>query len=54
MLFRVVAMVRPEKSWVARWQRIERRRPGLYAVKVLGRLPEEVADELGLGHGGRL
>lgn len=41
-------MVRPEKSWVGRWQRLVERKPGLYAIKVLGRLPEEVADELGL------
>lgn len=43
-----MGMVRPEKSWVGRWQRIVERKAGLYAVKVLGRLPEEVADELGI------
>ncbi|PWN53274.1 putative SPT4-transcription elongation protein [Violaceomyces palustris] len=38
----VIAMLRPEDSWVAKWQRIEKRLPGLYAVKVVGRLPEGI------------
>lgn len=41
-------MVRTGKSWVARWQRLQERKPGMYAVKVTGRLPEEIADQLGL------
>ena len=30
-----------EGSWVARWQRLEGYRPGVYAVKVVGILPED-------------
>lgn len=48
LLCRLAGVVRPKKSWVARWQRLVERKPGLYAVKVLARLPEDVADELGL------
>lgn len=43
----LICMLQPEQSWVAKWQRIgtceadaEKRIPGLYAVKVVGRLPE--------------
>ncbi|GAC77081.1 hypothetical protein PANT_24d00032 [Moesziomyces antarcticus T-34] len=36
----MISMLRPDESWVAKWQRIEKRLPGLYAVKVVGRLPE--------------
>lgn len=45
---RLAGVVRPKKSWVARWQRLVERRPGLYALKVLANLPEDIADELGL------
>lgn len=41
-------MVQPKKSWVARWQRIQQRVPGTYAVMVNARLPEEYAEQLGL------
>uniref|UniRef100_A0A3P9NQL7 Transcription elongation factor SPT4 n=1 Tax=Poecilia reticulata TaxID=8081 RepID=A0A3P9NQL7_POERE len=35
----VVAMMSPEDSWVAKWQRIGNCKPGVYAVSVTGRLP---------------
>lgn len=35
-----------KESWVARWLRIESFVPGLYAVKVNGRLPPRVISEL--------
>ena len=31
-----------DQSWVARWQRIEDLIPGVYAVSVQGRLPEDI------------
>ena len=31
-----------ESSWVVRWQRIEDLIPGVYAVSVQGRLPEDI------------
>ncbi|KAG7694945.1 hypothetical protein KL930_001268 [Ogataea haglerorum] len=33
-------------SWVARWLRIENFVPGLYAVRVLGKLPDDVRGDL--------
>ncbi|EER30283.1 transcription elongation factor SPT4 [Candida tropicalis MYA-3404] len=33
-------------SWVARWLRIESFQPGLYAVKVNGKLPPAIVQEL--------
>ncbi|ORX44190.1 hypothetical protein PIROE2DRAFT_37838 [Piromyces sp. E2] len=41
-----IAMMQPERSWVARWQRIDKFTKGLYAIKVLGKLPEEIQEEL--------
>uniref|UniRef100_A0AAX7TP67 Transcription elongation factor SPT4 n=1 Tax=Astatotilapia calliptera TaxID=8154 RepID=A0AAX7TP67_ASTCA len=35
----VIAMMSPEDSWVAKWQRIGNFKPGVYAVSVTGRLP---------------
>lgn len=40
----VVGVVTSEGSWVARWQRLERRAPGMYAIKVVGRLSEDLQD----------
>lgn len=42
----VVALGQPEESWVAKWLRIENFRPGLYAVKVSGKLPADVVKDL--------
>ncbi|KAG5284139.1 hypothetical protein AALO_G00023370 [Alosa alosa] len=42
----VVAMMSPEDSWVAKWQRISNFKPGVYAVTVTGRLPPGVVREL--------
>lgn len=33
-------------SWVARWQRLEGCVPGLYAVKVVGTLPDDVKQNV--------
>lgn len=40
----LVGVLRREGSWVARWQRIEQKQAGLYAIKVVGRLPEDLED----------
>ncbi|WAR03635.1 SPT4H-like protein [Mya arenaria] len=37
----MVAMMGPEDSWVAKWQRVERFTKGCYALSVTGRLPPE-------------
>ena len=36
----------PAKSWVAKWQRLSQYVAGVYAVKVVGRLPEDVIQTL--------
>ena len=36
----------PERSWVARWQRLDKYKPGVYAVKVVGTLPDEVLQDI--------
>eukprot|EP01039_Chlorochromonas_danica_P003083 gene3083-3371_t len=40
----MVAMIDPEKSWVAKWQRIATYYPGMYAIDVVGELPDDVLE----------
>ncbi len=42
----IVAIMRPEDSWVGRWQRVDKCIPGIYAISVSGRLPNYVVSEL--------
>jgi len=42
----LIALADPEASWVAKWQRLKKYVPGIYAVKVVGTLPEEVIRSL--------
>jgi len=42
----IIAVIGPEKSWVARWQRTSKYVRGMYAVRVKGRIPEDVEAEL--------
>ncbi|KIM84040.1 hypothetical protein PILCRDRAFT_6881 [Piloderma croceum F 1598] len=42
----VISVVDPETSWVARWQRTSKYVRGMYAVRVKGRIPEDVEAEL--------
>jgi len=42
----VIAVIDPEKSWVARWQRTSKYVRGMYAVSVKGHVPEDVEAEL--------
>jgi len=37
----MIAMMEPQSSWVARWQRQENRIKGIYAVTVVGELTKE-------------
>lgn len=41
-----LALMNPERSWVGKWQRLEGYVPGIYAVQVIGTLPEEVMDSV--------
>ncbi|TFK64907.1 transcription initiation Spt4 [Pluteus cervinus] len=42
----VISVIDPETSWVARWQRTSKYVRGVYAVRVKGRIPEDVESEL--------
>eukprot|EP00741_Cyanophora_paradoxa_P007480 tig00001130_g7235.t1 len=42
----VISMMKPTESWVARWQRIAKCQPGVYAIRVHGDLPEYIQDSL--------
>ncbi|KAI8060906.1 Spt4/RpoE2 zinc finger-domain-containing protein [Gongronella butleri] len=42
----MITLMQPAESWVARWQRIEKFHRGIYAIRVYGRVPEDVEDEL--------
>merc|ERR1719378_31491 len=44
----IISMMNPEDSWVAKWQRIDKLKPGCYAVSVSGRLPNHVIKDLKL------
>lgn len=41
-----VAMMNPPDSWVAKWQRGSNFVGGLYAARVVGKLPEDVIEDL--------
>ncbi|KAK0206006.1 transcription initiation protein spt4 [Desarmillaria ectypa] len=42
----IIAVTDPEKSWVARWQRTSKFVRGMYAVRVKGRISEDIEAEL--------
>lgn len=42
----LVTLWNPKDSWVARWQRVETFVRGMYAIKVVGNLPEDVIAQL--------
>jgi transcription elongation factor SPT4 len=47
----LIAMLDPAGSWVGKWQRIGRCKPGVYAVEVIGQFPpqdEEFMREEGI------
>ncbi|KAI5705792.1 hypothetical protein M8J76_007961 [Diaphorina citri] len=42
----MIALMDPKDSWVAKWQRINRFVPGVYAISVAGRLPHSAITEM--------
>ena len=42
----LITLADPSKSWVAKWQRLDGYVPGVYAVKVVGMLPDEILASL--------
>ena len=39
-------MMKPEESWIARWEGINRSLPGCYAMKLTGEMPEQIRQFL--------
>lgn len=42
----LVSLADPATSWVARWQRLDGYVSGVYAVKVVGTLPDETVQAI--------
>lgn len=42
----LMAVCDTANSWAARWLRVDGFQPGMYAVKVNGKLPEDIARDL--------
>lgn len=42
----LISLHDPSTSWVAKWQRLSAYVPGVYATKVVGRLPDDVVQGL--------
>lgn len=40
----ILAIAEPQGSWVAKWQRIANHEPGMYAIEVVGELPDDVIE----------
>uniref|UniRef100_A0A914VEF2 Transcription elongation factor SPT4 n=1 Tax=Plectus sambesii TaxID=2011161 RepID=A0A914VEF2_9BILA len=42
----MIAATQPDDSWVCKWQKINRKTKGMYAISVSGSLPTHVVSEL--------
>lgn len=42
----IITIANPQKSWVAKWQRLDGYVKGVYATKVSGQLPDDVRTTL--------
>ncbi|TDZ22463.1 Transcription elongation factor spt4 [Colletotrichum sidae] len=42
----LITMAQPNRSWVAKWQRLDNYVKGVYAIKVSGQLPDEIRNTL--------
>lgn len=42
----IIALGDPKHSWVAKWQRLQDYKPGIYATKVVGTLPGDIEGDL--------
>jgi transcription elongation factor SPT4 len=38
----LITIADPKKSWVAKWQRLDKYVQGMYAMKVSGQLPDDI------------
>ena len=50
-LSRLVSVMNPSDSWVAKWCHVAKLKPGCYAVSMTGVLPDHVVDHLLQDHG---
>lgn len=41
-----ISIDKPTESWIAKWLRLDKYVPGVYATKVVGDLPEDAMDYL--------
>lgn len=46
----LIAIMNPARSWVSKWQRVDRFVSGMYAIRISGQLPDYITDQL---HGDR-
>ncbi|VDP05500.1 unnamed protein product [Soboliphyme baturini] len=42
----IISLMNPSSSWVAKWQKINRKVKGVYAISVTGTLPSQIINEL--------
>ncbi|KAJ5075481.1 suppressor of ty 4 [Anaeramoeba ignava] len=42
----LIALINPQESWVAKWKGFVDRIPGCYAMRLTGRLPPEIIQQL--------
>ncbi len=42
----LISLMAPSASWVAKWQRCDKFVKGIYAIKVSGKLPVDMEEEL--------
>ncbi|KAJ3280617.1 transcription elongation factor spt4 [Borealophlyctis nickersoniae] len=42
----LAAIMNPQKSWVAKWQRNDKFVTGMYALRVMGRLSADLQDQM--------
>ncbi|KAI9721435.1 MAG: Transcription elongation factor SPT4 [Candelaria pacifica] len=42
----LITLAQPKESWVAKWQRLDGYLPGVYAVKVIGQLNDDVIQNV--------
>ncbi|KAF7682933.1 Transcription elongation factor SPT4 [Astathelohania contejeani] len=42
----MIWVIKPEQSWVAKWQRLNKYKEGLYAMTVEGVMPDNLIDKI--------
>jgi transcription elongation factor SPT4 len=42
----MISVLNPDRSWVCKWQRIDKFQKGIYAVQVMGNIPMDIQEQL--------